>query len=62
LEKNHELNWEEAKILDIEPSYTKRIVSEMIHIKKQSKGLNKQSDTDLLSDIYLPIIENLSLA
>jgi len=62
LENNHEMNWDEAKILDIEPSYTKRIVSEMIHIKKQSKGLNKQSDTDLLSEIYLPIIENLSLS
>jgi len=62
LENNHEMNWNGAQILDIEPSFTKRIVSEMIHIKKQSKGLNKQSDTDLLSDTYLPIIETLSLA
>jgi len=60
LENNHEMNWNGAQILDIEPSFTKRIVSEMIHIKKQSKSLNKQSDTDLLSDIYLPIIETLS--
>jgi len=28
----------------------------MVHIKKQKKALNKQSDTDLLSDVYLPII------
>jgi len=35
LEHNHEMNWSETTILDIEPSFTKRIVSEMVHIKKQ---------------------------
>jgi len=60
LEYNHEMNWSETTILDIEPSYTKRIVSEMVHIKKQKNALNKQSDTDLLSDMYLPIINSLS--
>jgi len=60
LEHNHEMNWSETTILDIEPSYSKRIVSEMIHIKKQKNALNKQSDTDLLSDTYLPIINILS--
>jgi len=29
----------------------------MIFIKKQPNGLNKQSDIDLLSDAYLPIID-----
>jgi len=29
----------------------------MIHIKRQEKGLNKQSDTERFSEIYLPIIE-----
>jgi len=60
LENNHEMNWSETTILDIEPSYTKRIVSEMIYIKKQKNALNKQSDTDLLSDTYLPIINIIS--
>jgi len=59
LENNHEMKWSEVAILDIEPSYTKRIISEMIYIKKQIKGLNKQSDTDLLPDTYLPIIDTL---
>jgi len=58
LEHNHEMNWEEAVVLDIEPSYTKRIVSEMVHIKRQCYGLNKQSDTDLLLEVYLPTIES----
>jgi len=46
LELNHEINWNEIKILDCEPSYNKRLVSEMIYIKKQqqlalSKGNTK---------------------
>jgi len=59
LDNDHEINWREVKIVDTEPSYGKRILSEMIHIKKQSHGLNKQSDTELLSDAYLPIIKLL---
>jgi len=54
------MNWNKVEIVDTEPSYGKRlIISEMIHIKKQLYGLNKQSDTELLSDVYLPIIELL---
>jgi len=59
LEYDHEMNWDNAVVLDIESSYTKRIVSEMVHIKRQGKGLNKQSDTDLLPEVYLPIIKGL---
>jgi len=33
LEYNHDMNWSEAAILDIESSYVKRIVSEMVYIK-----------------------------
>jgi len=62
LEYNHDMNWDDAVILDIEPSYTKRIVSEMVHIKRQCNGLNKQSDTDLLPEVYLPIIKSLPSA
>jgi len=32
----------------------------MIHIKKQTLTLNKQSDTELLPDAYLSILEYLS--
>jgi len=59
LKNNHEFNWGETRILDKELSYTKRLVSEMIFIKRQNNGLNKQSDTELLSDAYLPIIHLL---
>jgi len=59
LDYDHDMNWNEVEIVDTEPSYGKRLISEMINIKKQLHGLNKQSDTELLSDIYLPIIELL---
>jgi len=58
LQYNHDMNWRQQYY--IESSYVKRIVSEMVYIKRQCKGLNKQSDTDLLSDAYLPIIDFLS--
>jgi len=62
IEHNHDMNWSEAIILDKKPSYIKRTVSEMIYIKRQCDNLNKQSDTDLMPDVYLPIIESLPLA
>jgi len=34
----------------------------MIHIKRQHHGINKQSDTELLPEIYFLIIRNLSLS
>jgi len=60
VENNHVMNWGEVKIIDKERSYTKRIISEMIYIKKQTKGLNKQNDTDLLSEAYFPLRESLA--
>jgi len=56
---NHNFEWDKIKIIDNERSYKKRIISEMVHIKKQLQGLNKQSDTDLLPNSYLPILEHL---
>ena len=37
------------------------MTSEMIFIKKQNNGLNKQSDTESLPEIYLPIIHHFLL-
>ncbi|XP_011858947.1 PREDICTED: uncharacterized protein LOC105556465 [Vollenhovia emeryi] len=59
MDASHEFDWENVAILDEEPSYQKRLISEMIHIKTQANSLNKQSDTELLSEEYLPIINLL---
>jgi len=48
------------RISDREPSWYKRVVSEMIHRKRQRYEINKQSDTNLLPDNYLPISYSLS--
>jgi len=60
LNNSHEFNWNGVQILDRKPSWQKRTVSEMIYIKRQGHGINKQSDTDLLPDSYLPVIHSLS--
>lgn len=31
---NHNFKWKDIKILDNEPSYNKRLISEMVHIKR----------------------------
>jgi len=51
------IDWNNTIILDSEQSYYKRMVSEMIYIKREEMGLNKQSDTERFPDIYLSIIE-----
>jgi len=51
LQEDHEIDWNDIHILDNEPSWYKRIISEMIHIKTQSCGLNKQSDTPIIQHL-----------
>ena len=52
IENNHYFNWKNVKILDKEPNYFKRLVSEMIHTRKEDKTINKQTDTTNLNAIY----------
>ncbi|EFN61751.1 hypothetical protein EAG_05118, partial [Camponotus floridanus] len=40
LNYNHEFKWNEVKILDKETFYNKRIISEMLFIKRQTNSLN----------------------
>lgn len=56
---NHDFNWENVEILDEEGSYKRRLISEMLSIKRQKSGLNKQSDTEFLSDAYIPVLNML---
>jgi len=45
LEFNHEFDWDNAELLDEEINYNKRLISEMINIKKQRQSLNLKKDT-----------------
>jgi len=40
----HDFNWDDTIILDEEPFYRKRLVSEMLHISQQKNGLNLLND------------------
>ena len=59
IEFNHEFLWDDVKILDVERSYNKRLVSEMLHIKSQESSINKQTDTEFLPNNYPPILNSL---
>jgi len=52
LEFGHDFDWDKVEVLDEELNLNRRLISEMIHIKKQKKGLNLKKDTDLLHPIY----------
>jgi len=56
---DHDFQWNNVQILDEEPSYRKRLISEMLHIKKQKNNLNLQTDTEGLHKAYLPIINKV---
>jgi len=57
---NHNFNWENIKILDTESNYNKRLISEMLHIKEQKKGINSQTDTEFLDESYYCILNDLT--
>jgi len=56
LKFSHDFDWENIEMLDGEVYFNKRLISEMIYIKKQQKGLNLKKDTELLDPIYSDII------
>jgi len=60
LKHSHSFDWEKVEILDTEPNFFKRSVSEMLHIKEQLNGINSQKDTELLDDAYHDILDILS--
>jgi len=52
----HDFDWNNVQILDEKTNYNKRLISEMIFIKKQKHGLNAQTDTELLDPIYNEVL------
>jgi len=58
-ELNHDFDWDNPVILDKEEKYYKRLISEMINIKSQKNAINLQSDTELLQQSYVEIINRI---
>ncbi|KYN22039.1 hypothetical protein ALC57_05571, partial [Trachymyrmex cornetzi] len=57
----HEFDWENIEICDREGYYNKRMISEMLYINTQWKGLNLKSDTEFLHHAYSSTIEKIFL-
>jgi len=57
---NHTFDWEKTKILDTEPFFHKRLISEMIYIKEQKNGINCIKDTEMLDGSYFNILHELT--
>ncbi|KAL6421504.1 hypothetical protein ACFW04_011252 [Cataglyphis niger] len=56
----HEFRWNEVEVLDEELNFNKRLISEMLYIKRQRSNLNLQTDTKCLHETYVTaIIEHL---
>lgn len=47
------------EILDEEPFLHKRLVSEMLYVKRHINDLNKQENTEDLHSTYLTILKNM---
>lgn len=57
---NHDFDWNNIEILDNEPHLHKRLISEVLHIKRQRNSLNLQTDTKCLPDTYFTVLDKLS--
>ena len=55
----HDFDWDNITILDHEPIYHKRLISEMLYIKRQKNSLNLQTDTEGLHQSYFTAIDSL---
>jgi len=60
LQTSHSFDWDNVKILDTEKNYFKKSISEILHIREQSLGLNAQKDTEMLDSAYYDILEKIS--
>lgn len=60
LKNNHNIDWNNIKILDHEPHYFKRSILEMLYIKAQKNGLNLQTDTMLLDNAYSDLLNTIN--
>jgi len=56
---DHDFDWNNVEILDVERNLNKSLISEMINIKSQSKGLNLQTETDSLDRAYFSYLSNI---
>ncbi|KYN13623.1 hypothetical protein ALC57_14185 [Trachymyrmex cornetzi] len=57
--QNHDFDWQNVEILDVKNYHNKRLILEMMHINRQTNGLNLQHDTIGLNHAYIEILNKL---
>ena len=59
--RHHNFNWNKIQIIHKENNLSKRLIAEMIFMKKEKDNrLNKIIDCDNLSESYFPLILDIS--
>lgn len=58
LSQNHSFDFEQCKIMDVEPNLAKRKLKEMIHIVRTPITCNLRTDTANLSQLYTNLIKS----
>ena len=53
----HNFGWDSVKILDVESTYRKRLISEVLNITCNSNTINKKEDTLSLSRLYKTFLQ-----
>lgn len=56
---SHSFDWDNAKILDYESNYYKRLISEMLHIKEHINSINLKKDIESLESCYFDVLDKL---
>lgn len=56
---NHKFDWDNIEIFDEEFYLKKRLVSEMLFIRPQRNGLNRQEDTEFLNHAYISVVKHM---
>ena len=55
----HDFAWDGVEILDNEPVFNKKSISEMLFINRQENSINFQTDTAGLHQSYISLINRL---
>lgn len=56
---NHSIDWDNVNILDTEPIWSLRKISEMMHIHMEDNFINRIEDCNKLHNVFKPLLDKL---
>lgn len=60
-QEKHDFNFAETKIIGKEKILSKRLLREMVEIRKEKNSINKRNDIENLSSSYFNIIDRIKI-